>query len=80
MRGDLSFDLATYITQLTVPTAIMWGREAKFTNFQIGLRLTEMNPGAIKALHILDDVGLTPQLELPAVTIGLIQKYLRLLK
>lgn len=77
VRGDLSFDLAAYIAQLTVPTAIIWGQEAKFTSSAIGRRLAEMNPNAIREFQQLDDVGLTPQLEVPAVTVGLIQKYLR---
>jgi pimeloyl-ACP methyl ester carboxylesterase len=79
VRGDLSFDLASYITQLTTPTAIVWGQEAKFTSPDIGRRLAEMNPHAIRVFQQLDDVGLTPQLELPAVMVGLIQKYLRTL-
>ena len=79
VRGDLSFDLATYISQLTVPTAMVWGKNAKFTSPEIGRRLAEMNSAAIREFQILDDVGLTPQLELPAVTVGLIQKYLRTL-
>ncbi len=35
-----------------------------------------MNPKAIRAFQVIDEVGLTPQLELPAVTIGLIRKFL----
>jgi hypothetical protein len=38
-----------------------------------------MNPQAIKVFQHLEDVGLTPQLELPAVTIGLIRQFLPLL-
>ncbi|KYC35425.1 hypothetical protein WA1_06255 [Scytonema hofmannii PCC 7110] len=45
-----------------------------------GRRLAEMNPQAIRIFHHLDDVGFTPQLELPAVTIGLIRKFLPLLE
>ena len=76
VRGDLSFDLAAYISHLIIPTAIIWGRRAKFTSFDIGRRFAEINPSAIQEFQIVDDVGLTPHLELPAVTIGLIQKYL----
>ncbi len=79
VRGDLCFDLSLYINQLTTPTAIMWGRRSQFTGPEIGQRLAEMNPQAIRALEILDNVGLTPQLELPAVTVGLIRRYLELL-
>ena len=80
VRGDLSFDLSRYITQLTVPTAIIWGKKSEFTSPEVGRRLAEMNPQAIRIFYHLDDVGFTPQLELPAVTIGLIRKFLPLLK
>lgn len=80
VRGDLSFDLSQYITQLTTPTALIWGRQAEFTGPEIGRRLAEMNPQAIRIFYQFNDVGLTPQLELPAVTIGLIRKFLPLLE
>jgi hypothetical protein len=35
-----------------------------------------MNPQAIRVFYQLDDVGFTPQLELPGVTIGLIREFL----
>jgi pimeloyl-ACP methyl ester carboxylesterase len=79
VRGDLCFDLAQYVTQLTTPTAIIWGKKSQFTGPEIGRRLADLNPQAIKVLKILDDVGLTPQLELPAVTIGLIRKLIKTL-
>jgi len=80
VRGDLSFDLSQYITQLTVPTAILWGQKSQFTGPEVGRRLAQMNPQAIRIFYHLDDVGFTPQLELPAVTIGLIRKFLPLLE
>ncbi len=76
VRGDLCFDLSQHIEQLTIPTAIIWGEKSQFTGPEIGKRLAEMNPTAIKAFEIIQEVGLTPQLELPAVTIGLIHKFL----
>ena len=79
VRGDLCFDLAEYMPRLTTPTAIIWGKQSQFTSYEIGQRLAELNPKAIKALEILEDVGLTPQLELPAVTIGLIHRFLMML-
>lgn len=79
VRGDLCFDLSLYITQLTTPTAIIWGEKSEFTGPEIGQRLANLNPQAIRVFQTLDDVGLTPQLELPAVTIGLIRRYLSLL-
>lgn len=80
VSGDLSFDLSQYITQLTVPTAIIWGQKSEFTGPEVGRRLADMNPQAVRIFYHLDDVGFTPQLELPAVTIGLIRKFLPLLE
>jgi len=79
VRGDLCFDLSLYITQLTIPTAIIWGQKSEFTSPEIGRRFANMNPQAIQFFQHLEDVGLTPQLELPAVTIGLIRGFLPLL-
>ncbi|MEG4212927.1 alpha/beta hydrolase [Microcoleus sp. S13_B4] len=79
VRGDLCFDLSLYITQLTTPTAIIWGEKSQFTGPDIGQRLANLNPEAIKVFQPLENVGLTPQLEIPAVTIGLIRQYLKLL-
>ncbi|MDY6784444.1 MAG: alpha/beta hydrolase [Cyanobacteriota bacterium] len=76
VRGDLCFDLSLYIPQLTTPTAMIWGQKSQFTGPEIGRRLAALNPGAIQSFVELDDVGLTPQLELPAATIGLIRKFL----
>ncbi|AFZ43735.1 alpha/beta hydrolase fold protein [Halothece sp. PCC 7418] len=78
VRGDLSFDLSLYLPQLTIPTAMIWGEKTQFTSVDLGKRLAALNPTAVQHLEILKDVGLTPQLELPAVTIGLIHRYLKL--
>ncbi len=80
VRGDLSFDLSLYISQLTVPATMLWGKRSQFTGPDIGRRLAALNPHAIRELYVLDDVGLTPQLELPAVTIALVRRSLTLLK
>ncbi len=77
VRGDLCFDLSKYITQLTTPTAIIWGEKTQFTSPAIGKRLATLNPQAIKIFEEIENVGLTPQLELPGVTIGLIRKFLK---
>ncbi|ACB53852.1 unknown [Crocosphaera subtropica ATCC 51142] len=76
VRGDLCFDLAQYIEQLTVPTAMIWGKKSQFTGPDIGRKLAKKNPTAIKCFEVIEEVGLTPQLELPAVTIGLIRRFL----
>lgn len=79
VRGDLCFDLSLFVPQLTTPTAMIWGEKSEFTSPEIGKRLAALNPQAIRVFQTLDDVGLTPQLELPAVTIGLIRRYLKVL-
>jgi len=79
VRGDLCFDLALDLPKLKTPTAIVWGKESQFTSPEIGKRLVELNPTAVRAFQVLDDVGLTPQLEQPAIAIALIQRYLSLL-
>ncbi len=76
VRGDLSFDLALYMFQLKVPTAVIWGKESQFTEAEVGQRLAALNPEAVKHFQLLDDCGLTPQLELPAIAIALIRRLL----
>lgn len=80
VRGDLCFDLAQFIPALTVPTAVLWGEYAQFTPPAIGRRLAALNPTAIQAFIEIKNVGLTPHLELPGVTIGIIRRFLALLQ
>jgi len=80
VRGDLCFDLAEWIPQLTVPTVVFWGQEAQFTDVALGQRLVALNPTAIKHFEIIPQVGLTPQLEQPSLTIALIQRSLQQLQ
>lgn len=80
VRGDLCFDLAEWLPQLTVPTVVFWGSEAQFTEVELGERLVALNPQAIQNFEIIEDVGLTPQLERPSLTIALIQRSLKLLQ
>ncbi|WP_448574366.1 alpha/beta fold hydrolase [Trichothermofontia sp.] len=77
VRGDLCFDLSLTIAELTTPTAILWGEAAQFTSPDLGQRLAELNPRAVKFFQRLPDVGLTPQLETPELTIALIRHYLK---
>jgi len=79
VRGDLCFDLAEWMPQLTVPTVIFWGREAEFTDVELGQRLADLSPDAVRRFEIIENVGLTPQLEIPSVTIALIRKALQVL-
>ena len=77
VRGNLCFDLAAWLSQLTIPTVILWGRQAQFTGVDLGQRLADLNPGAIKQFQIVENVGLTPHLERPEVTIPLIRRALK---
>lgn len=76
VRGDLSFDLARYLPELAVPTVFLWGSTAQFTSAEVGRRLANLNPTAVRAFVELPGVGLTPHLELPSVAIAYIRKYL----
>jgi hypothetical protein len=58
---------------------MIWGKGSQFTNPNVGRQLAAMNPQVIRHFCYLDDVGFTPQLEQPAVTIGIIRKLLPLL-
>ena len=76
LRGDLYFDLALYIQQLSVPTVILWGEQAQFTTVSLGRRLAKSNPEAIQRFEAIADVGVLPHLEMPSVLIGLLQQFL----
>ncbi|WP_448563614.1 alpha/beta fold hydrolase [Trichothermofontia sp.] len=80
VRGDLCFDLSLMMGELTIPTAILWGEESQFTGPDLGQRLAALNPKAIKWFQRLPDIGLTPQLEAPELTIALIRHCLKLLQ
>ncbi len=69
LRGDLCFDLSTFMPKLNVPTVVFWGRQAQFTPLEVGQKLARLS-AAVREFCILEDVGLTPHLELPAVTIA----------
>jgi pimeloyl-ACP methyl ester carboxylesterase len=77
LRGDLYFDLALYIQQLTVPTVMLWGVGAQFTSVNLGRRLAQLNPQAVRAFDPISGVGVLPHLEMPEVVIALLQQYFR---
>ncbi len=76
LRGDLYFDLARYVPQLTVPTAILWGEEAQFTSAALGQRVASLNPKSIKGFVKVSDAGVLPHLEQPAIAIGFLRQFL----
>ncbi len=77
VRGDLCCDLSHFLPHLSVPTYIVWGEQAKLPPLRVGQRLAQLNPEAIRAFETIPDVGLTPQLECPAVMVGLLDRYLQ---
>ena len=77
LRGELYFDLATYLPKLQVPTAIAWGEAAQFISPQLGQRLAALNPESIHQFHLIPDAGIFPHLERPAITTGLLLRWLQ---
>jgi pimeloyl-ACP methyl ester carboxylesterase len=75
LRGNLYFDLSLYIQQLQIPSVILWGDKAQFTNIELGRRLASLNSAVIKGFEEIPDTGIIPHLEIPAVVIGILQKY-----
>ncbi|MCY7393697.1 MAG: alpha/beta hydrolase [Leptolyngbyaceae cyanobacterium CAN_BIN12] len=76
LRGDLYFDLATYVPQLTTPTTILWGENAQFINADLGQRVASLNPTYIQAFVKLPNAGVLLPLEQPAIAIGLLEHHL----
>ncbi len=79
LKGNLYFDLAPYIPQLTTPTLMLWGAQAQFTGVALGQRLAQLNPTAIQSFQVIPDVGILPQLEMPGVAIALLCRFLQTL-
>jgi pimeloyl-ACP methyl ester carboxylesterase len=73
LKGNLCFDLGQFMPQLQVPTFITWGDRSRFGNPYVGRRLVGLNPDSVKAFWSIPNVGVLPHLEVPAVTIGLLQ-------
>ncbi len=76
LRGDLYFDLSLYLSQLTVPTSILWGESAQFTNAALGQRLAQLNPQAVREFQVLSQAGVLAHLEQPGVVTGLLRRWL----
>jgi pimeloyl-ACP methyl ester carboxylesterase len=76
LRGDLYFDLARYLPQLTTLTAFLWGKQAQFTPASLGDRLAQLSP-VIKQFTCLEGSGILPHLEQPEAVIGLLRKFLQ---
>lgn len=77
LRGDLYFDLSLYLPQLDVPTAILWGEKAQFTDVNLGQRLASINPRAVQKFQTIANVGVLANLEAPAIVSGLLASWLQ---
>jgi pimeloyl-ACP methyl ester carboxylesterase len=76
LRGDLYFDLASYVPQLTTPTAIVWGENAQFVEANLGRRVAQLNSTHIQTFVTVPNAGVLLALEQPAIAIGLLQQFL----
>jgi pimeloyl-ACP methyl ester carboxylesterase len=75
LRGDICLDLSRYLGQLTVPTQFLWGEKSRFSPPQQGKRLAALSP-AIAPIQVLPDVGVLPQVEYPALVVGVLRAHL----
>ena len=76
LKGSLFFDLARYLDQLTIPTAFIWGKDAKFNSPEFGQRLAALNPQAVQWCEAIAQTGVLPHLECPAIVIALLRMWL----
>jgi len=76
LRGDLCFDLALYLPQLTVPTVLAWGDRAWFSTLQRGQRLAALNPKAIQRFCTIPQAGVLPHLETPEQVLAAVYPHL----
>ena len=76
LRGDLYFDLAPYVSQLTVPTAMVWGEKAQFTPVALGRRFATLNPAAVRRFQVVSETGVLPHLEQPGIVAALLLDWL----
>lgn len=77
LRGDLYFDLAPYIEQLQIPTAMVWGENAQFTSVISGRRLANLNPYTVRRFQVVSNTGVLPHLEQPGVVTALLLDWLQ---
>ncbi|MEO1395762.1 MAG: alpha/beta hydrolase [Cyanobacteria bacterium J06634_5] len=76
LRGDLYFDVAPYVCELQVPTAIVWGEKAQFTPVSTGQKLAALNPQAVRQFQVVSETGVLPHLEQPGVVTNLLLAWL----
>lgn len=76
LRGDLYFDLAPYMSELRVPTAMVWGGRSQFTPVALGRRLAKLNTEAVQRFQVVSETGVLPHLEQPGVVTALLLQWL----
>ncbi|MGF1499204.1 MAG: alpha/beta fold hydrolase [Elainellaceae cyanobacterium] len=76
LRGDLFFDLARYLPDLTQPTTIVWGEQSFFNSPEMGERLAKLNPKAVRSFQVVSGAGVLPHLEQPESVMGRLQNWL----
>jgi haloalkane dehalogenase len=74
LAGDLRFDFAADLRDLTVPATILWGSEEREVGRDVAERLAAVNPNV--PLRWIAQARATPELERPAQTIAAIQQAL----
>lgn len=75
LSGAISFDLAHYIGQLSLPTVGVVGEKSRFLPPAVVRRLASLNPRAITAIHEIPDAGVLPHLERPEAVVGLLNDF-----
>ncbi|MEB3312551.1 MAG: alpha/beta hydrolase, partial [Cyanobacteriota bacterium] len=75
LSGAISFDLAHYIGQLSLPTVGVVGEKSRFLPPAVVRRLASLNPRAITAIHEIPDAGVLPHLERPEAVVGLLSDF-----
>ncbi|PSN18562.1 alpha/beta hydrolase [filamentous cyanobacterium CCP5] len=76
LRGDICFDLARFLPQLTTRTAFVWGEKSRFSSPDFGRRLAKLNPQAVEQFHVVAAAGVLPHLERPAAVVPLLESFL----
>lgn len=74
LSGDLRYDIVPYLHGLRVPSMMLWGTQERTVGRQTGERLTALYPNI--PLSFIKRARATFELELPAQTIALIQRFL----
>ena len=69
-----SKEIAAFVSRITVPTLILWGREDTVTPLRVALQLHETLPQS--RLEIIENCGHIPQEERPEETLRIVEGFL----